>query len=101
MCLTDSEQLQIQAEVEAAFAGDPPPDPAVWLEDYAVNFAHGAARPSGSSPLTPGHVVAFAHQLRDELWGAMLDLTERVIRDAVWWVGRRVVGLDGQCLLDW
>src|SRR5262249_22719003 len=93
----------IRADVESAFAA-PPNHPAAWLEGYALQFAHdaaGQARDSGCAALTAGEVVAYAYLLREELWEATLDLTEVVIRDAVRWVGRRVVGWVDGPLEEW
>jgi hypothetical protein len=45
--------------------------------------------------------VAFAWGLRPELSEAVLDLTEGAIREAVYWLGRRVGGHEGQELAGW
>lgn len=97
MCLTQAEREQIQGAVEAAFAGPAPDSWAEWLEGRAVEFAQaaaGAPRPPDCPSPTPGQVVAFAYQLHPALVEAFLDLTEQVIRDAVWWIGCRL-GVPG------
>lgn len=103
MCLTDNERDDIRHYVHTNWgevALDDPMGVVQSLETYSRTFAQHHNDPGRTQALTPGHVLIFAQGELPEP-EPFLVLTERVICDAVRWIGYRVAHHEGNALREW